>query len=186
MSFVFIMNDFLFSSSSADPTPENTDNTAKGDVDPLSEESSVECSIVSFTVKLDTNFDTADERFRDRNCSSNFISHCTLETSDDSVNLQQSFPDMVSKDLEVVCKAGAATGQELFNSFHYWRTPIPEIDIDLELHQTEAEASSPERPVVQQVSSPVSPNIAMATRKELEEMIENLEPHIDDPDVKGN
>ena len=25
----------------------------------------------------------------------------------------------------------------------------------------------------------------MATRKELEEMIENLEPHMDDPDVKG-
>lgn len=174
-------------SSSAEPSPENTDNTAKGDVDALSEESSVECSIVSFTVKLDTNLDddTADERFRDRNYSSNFISHCTLETSDDSVNLGQSFPDMVvSKDLEVDCKEGAATGQELFNSFHYWRTPIPEIDI-LELHQTEAEASSPERPVVQQVSSPVSPNIAMATRKELEEMIENLEPHIDDPDVKA-
>ncbi|XP_018409370.1 PREDICTED: serine/threonine-protein phosphatase 4 regulatory subunit 1 isoform X2 [Nanorana parkeri] len=172
-------------SSTAEPLPEDADNVAKGDADTLSEESSVECSIVSFTVKLDTDLvDTADEQCGVSNYSSNFISHCTLETSDDSVKPEQSSPDMeVSKDLEVDSKAGTAT--ELFNSFHYWRTPIQEIDIDLELHQTEAEKNSPERPLAQKVSSPVSPNIAMATRKELEEMIENLEPHTDDPDVKA-
>ncbi|KAM5157441.1 serine/threonine-protein phosphatase 4 regulatory subunit 1 isoform 4-T4 [Mantella aurantiaca] len=175
------------SSLSAEPLPEETENVDKGDAAALSEESSVECSIVSFTVKLETDLDddTSDERCRVSNYSSNFISHCTLEASGDSVKPEGSSDVEVSKDLEVDSKAGTATEQELYNSFHYWRTPIPEIDIDLELCQTKAENRSPERPAVQKMSSPVSPNIAMATRKELEEMIENLEPHIDDPDVKA-
>lgn len=29
-----------------------------------------------------------------------------------------------------------------------------------------------------------SPNVTMATRKKVEEMTENLEPHMDEPDVK--
>ncbi|XP_051737194.1 serine/threonine-protein phosphatase 4 regulatory subunit 1 isoform X1 [Ctenopharyngodon idella] len=58
--------------------------------------------------------------------------------------------------------------QELFNSFHYWRTPIPEIDLDLELLEEEKRPSAP-----------------ALGRKQLEELIENLEPHIDDPDVKA-
>lgn len=72
--------------------------------------------------------------------------------------------------------------QELYNSFHFWRTPLPEIDIEFELQQTSEIILGRE---FQELTMPVSPNIPMATRKELEEMIENLEPHIDDPDVKG-
>ncbi|XP_074734370.1 serine/threonine-protein phosphatase 4 regulatory subunit 1 isoform X6 [Strix uralensis] len=72
--------------------------------------------------------------------------------------------------------------QELYNSFHFWRTPLPEIDIDFELQQTSEIILDRE---IQELAMPVSPNVPMATRKELEEMIENLEPHIDDPDVKA-
>ncbi|KFR06443.1 Serine/threonine-protein phosphatase 4 regulatory subunit 1, partial [Opisthocomus hoazin] len=72
--------------------------------------------------------------------------------------------------------------QELYNSFHFWRTPLPEIDIDFELQQSSEIILDRE---IQELTMPVSPNIPMATRKELEEMIENLEPHIDDPDVKA-
>lgn len=190
MHFGSQCNDGLsLSSLSAEPLPEDTHNVAQSDANALSEESSGACNISSFTVKLDTDLDeeVADEQFRASNYSSNFISHCTLETSDNTVKPEQSSPDQkVSEDLEIDSKEGTSTEQELFNSFHYWRTPIPEIDLDLELCQTEAKTSSPHRPVVQKISSPVSPNITMATRKELEEMIENLEPHIDDPDVKGN
>uniref|UniRef100_A0A8C3TC62 Serine/threonine-protein phosphatase 4 regulatory subunit 1 n=1 Tax=Chelydra serpentina TaxID=8475 RepID=A0A8C3TC62_CHESE len=76
--------------------------------------------------------------------------------------------------------------QELYNSFHFWRTPLPEIDIDLELQQTDQIMPDPEiREGTKDVTVPASSNITMATRKELEEMIENLEPHIDDPDVKA-
>ncbi|KAJ8374956.1 hypothetical protein SKAU_G00055360 [Synaphobranchus kaupii] len=71
--------------------------------------------------------------------------------------------------------------QELYNSFHYWRTPIPDIDLDLELQEEEEEEtfSSPSRGGSAHNSAPT------LGRKELEEMIENLEPHIDDPDVKA-
>ncbi|XP_007955742.1 serine/threonine-protein phosphatase 4 regulatory subunit 1 [Orycteropus afer afer] len=76
--------------------------------------------------------------------------------------------------------------QELYNSFHFWRTPLPEIDIDIELEQDSGDKLGPERSEeTPEVTMPCSPNITMATRKELEEMIENLEPHIDDPDVKA-
>ncbi|XP_069324371.1 serine/threonine-protein phosphatase 4 regulatory subunit 1 isoform X2 [Eulemur rufifrons] len=80
----------------------------------------------------------------------------------------------------------ALLDQELYNSFHFWRTPLPEIDLDIELEQDSGKTLSPERPEkTSEVPMPTSPNITMATRKELEEMIENLEPHIDDPDVKA-
>ncbi|ELV12752.1 Serine/threonine-protein phosphatase 4 regulatory subunit 1 [Tupaia chinensis] len=76
--------------------------------------------------------------------------------------------------------------QELYNSFHFWRTPLPDIDLDIELEQESGGKLSPERAeAAAEVPMPGSPNITMATRKELEEMIENLEPHIDDPDVKA-
>ncbi|XP_058412698.1 serine/threonine-protein phosphatase 4 regulatory subunit 1 isoform X3 [Diceros bicornis minor] len=76
--------------------------------------------------------------------------------------------------------------QELYNSFHFWRTPLPEIDLDIELEQSSGNELSPETPEeAPEVTTPGSSNITMATRKELEEMIENLEPHIDDPDVKA-
>lgn len=80
----------------------------------------------------------------------------------------------------------ALLDQELYNSFHFWRTPLPEIDLDIELEQGSGNKLNPERPEeTPEVIIPGSSNITMATRKELEEMIENLEPHIDDPDVRG-
>lgn len=79
-------------------------------------------------------------------------------------------------------KEASLSEQELYNSFHFWRTPLPEIDIDLELQQASEIILDRE---VQELTMPASSNIPMATRRELEEMIENLEPHVDDPDVKG-
>ncbi|KAM6217483.1 serine/threonine-protein phosphatase 4 regulatory subunit 1 [Rhynchocyon petersi] len=87
---------------------------------------------------------------------------------------------------EVGSQDSALSDQELYNSFHFWRTPLPEIDIDGELEQDSGDKLSPERPEdTLDITVPCSPNISMATRKELQEMIENLEPHIDDPDVKA-
>ncbi|CAM4724451.1 unnamed protein product [Leuciscus chuanchicus] len=63
--------------------------------------------------------------------------------------------------------------QEIFNSFQYWRTPIPEISLDL-LEKGEEKGEEKNRS-----SAPA------LGRKQLEELIENLEPHIDDPDVKA-
>ncbi|XP_061024831.1 serine/threonine-protein phosphatase 4 regulatory subunit 1 isoform X1 [Eubalaena glacialis] len=80
----------------------------------------------------------------------------------------------------------APLDQELYNSFHFWRTPLPEIDLDVELEQGSGNKLGPEGlEGTPEATTPASANITMATRKELEEMIENLEPHIDDPDVKA-
>ncbi|KAB0378331.1 hypothetical protein FD755_009909 [Muntiacus reevesi] len=80
----------------------------------------------------------------------------------------------------------APLDQELYNSFHFWRTPLPEIDLDVELEQGSGSEPGPQRLDVEpEVPASSSTSITMATRKELEEMIENLEPHIDDPDVKA-
>lgn len=90
--------------------------------------------------------------------------------------------------LEVGASAqdSAPLDQELYNSFHFWRTPLPEIDLDVELEQGSGNKLGPEGlEGTPEATAPASANITMATRKELEEMIENLEPHIDDPDVKG-
>lgn len=83
-------------------------------------------------------------------------------------------------------KNHSVSEQELYNSFHYWRTPIPEIDLDQELLQAQTSKAKLEcHENIPEVSVSNTPNISMATRKELEEMIENLEPHVDDPDVKA-
>uniref|UniRef100_A0A4X2LZ02 Serine/threonine-protein phosphatase 4 regulatory subunit 1 n=1 Tax=Vombatus ursinus TaxID=29139 RepID=A0A4X2LZ02_VOMUR len=91
-------------------------------------------------------------------------------------------------EMDISSPESSLTDQELYNSFHFWRTPLPEIDLDLELEleQDTEKTLDPESPEgAPEVTIPDSPNITMATRKELEEMIENLEPHIDDPDVKA-
>lgn len=71
--------------------------------------------------------------------------------------------------------------QELYNSFHYWRTPIPQIDLDLELLEEKCNSAGE----VSAASSSSQVSTHSLDRKQLEELIENLEPHIDDPDVKG-
>lgn len=71
--------------------------------------------------------------------------------------------------------------QELYNSFHYWRTPIPQIDLDLELLEEKCNSADE----VSAASSSTQVSTPALDRKQLEELIENLEPHIDDPDVKG-
>ncbi|XP_075389326.1 serine/threonine-protein phosphatase 4 regulatory subunit 1 isoform X2 [Tenrec ecaudatus] len=118
---------------------------------------------------------------------------CTLspESHQDgarNVNAKKSdtFKSLLRPEVGTSLQDFALSDQELYNSFHFWRTPLPEIDIDTELEQESGDKLSPERPKeTPEVAVPCSPNITMATRKELEEMIENLEPHIDDPDVKA-
>ncbi|KAK3551063.1 hypothetical protein QTP70_011489 [Hemibagrus guttatus] len=71
--------------------------------------------------------------------------------------------------------------QELYNSFHYWRTPIPQIDLDLELLEEKYNSDDE----VSAASSSTQVSTSALDRKQLEELIENLEPHVDDPDVKA-
>ncbi|XP_069813878.1 serine/threonine-protein phosphatase 4 regulatory subunit 1 isoform X2 [Dendropsophus ebraccatus] len=185
-------NEIVESSPSNEHVLEDTESVTQKDAVTREDEFQTVSNPGTFTVKLKTNLDddpASDDLFRFSNHSVDLLSHCTLplENSLDSVKPEQGSPGVEESQVsELQSQENPVTEQELFNSFHYWRTPIPEIDIDLELRHTQAEAHSPDsRLSIQKSSSPGSPNIAMATRKELEEMIENLEPHIDDPDVKA-
>ncbi|KAM6953821.1 serine/threonine-protein phosphatase 4 regulatory subunit 1 [Aplochiton taeniatus] len=78
---------------------------------------------------------------------------------------------------------------DLYNSFHFWRTPLPIIDVDVELLQGEPSQPCPSYGPsgLATASTPapcLTPGPALG-RRQLEEMIENLEPHTDDPDVKA-
>uniref|UniRef100_H0ZHQ5 Serine/threonine-protein phosphatase 4 regulatory subunit 1 n=1 Tax=Taeniopygia guttata TaxID=59729 RepID=H0ZHQ5_TAEGU len=117
-------------------------------------ESSFHCTLPSESCG-----EMADENEQSSHC-------CTTDVQEAGLNSQET----------------SLSEQELYNSFHFWRTPLPEIDIDFELQQVSDIKLDRE---IQELTMPVSPSIPMATRKELEEMIENLEPHIDDPDVKA-
>uniref|UniRef100_A0A8C8K1M3 Serine/threonine-protein phosphatase 4 regulatory subunit 1 n=1 Tax=Oncorhynchus tshawytscha TaxID=74940 RepID=A0A8C8K1M3_ONCTS len=75
--------------------------------------------------------------------------------------------------------------QELYNSFHFWRMPIAEMDLDIELLQ-HGESCQQESPSYGSSShGKTKASAPVLDRKQLEELIENLEPHIDDPDVKA-
>nr|XP_005993612.1 PREDICTED: serine/threonine-protein phosphatase 4 regulatory subunit 1-like [Latimeria chalumnae] len=72
------------------------------------------------------------------------------------------------------------SNEDIFNSFHYWRSPLPDISLDLDLLQlngTEQEKSS----------SPCSGVLCIshATSNDLEKMLESLQAHMDDPDVQA-
>ncbi|XP_060056671.1 serine/threonine-protein phosphatase 4 regulatory subunit 1 isoform X1 [Erinaceus europaeus] len=104
------------------------------------------------------------------------------ETGKKPVNCKHTLPPEAGPSAQ----DSAVFDQELYNSFHFWRTPLPEIDLDIELEQDSGSQSNQEKPeAAGGLASLGSPNVTVATRKELEEMIENLEPHIDDPDVKA-
>ncbi|KAM4687959.1 serine/threonine-protein phosphatase 4 regulatory subunit 1 isoform 2-T2 [Discoglossus pictus] len=165
---------------------QDTDHGEEEDAGGSTEDSDTNNRYVNFTVKLETSLEddaVSDGPSKDNNHQLDFLSHCTLPA--DSSELEHSSPNIGGQEIpEMAAHERPVTEQELYNSFHYWRTPIQEIDIDLELRQTQSvERGHDNRP--QKTCSSGSPNITMATRKELEEMIENLEPHTDDPDVKA-
>lgn len=143
--------------------PENTADQNLGSSKSQNETDFLTETFLSCTLSSDSCGELAEENEQNS-------SHCTTMVRESGLNSHET----------------SLSEQELYNSFHFWRTPLPEIDIDLELQQASDIIFTPEiQEGTQEATVPASPNITMATRKELEEMIENLEPHIDDPDVKG-
>ncbi|XP_074843553.1 serine/threonine-protein phosphatase 4 regulatory subunit 1 isoform X3 [Carettochelys insculpta] len=155
-----------------------------------------DADIHNFTIKLENTLEdhnsVPSKSQSETNYQTEMFLYCTLpsassgETADENEQSSRFCSTAGLQESGLRSKETSLSEQELYNSFHFWRTPLPEIDIDLELQQTDQLISSPEiRTETKDVTIPASSNIAMATRKELEEMIENLEPHIDDPDVKA-
>ncbi|XP_067291244.1 serine/threonine-protein phosphatase 4 regulatory subunit 1 isoform X2 [Pseudorasbora parva] len=105
--------------------------------------------------------DVAEEGGGEQEAESCSDSKCLHEETEASSGADEE-PDSPTND-----PSPSQNEQELFNSFQYWRTPIPELDLKL---------------LEEQDKRPSAPALG---RKQLEELIENLEPHIDDPDVKA-
>ncbi|KAM9631619.1 serine/threonine-protein phosphatase 4 regulatory subunit 1 isoform 1-T1 [Trichechus inunguis] len=151
---------------------------------------SVSDSSVSLENPVEEHVETLQKLPGDRSVPVDSSLLCSLSSDphqDAASNVNDKKPDncksLLRPEVGTSSQDSTLSDQELYNSFHFWRTPLPEI-IELELDLWGG--LSPERPEeTPQVDVLCSPSITMATRRELEEMIENLEPHIDDPDVKA-
>ncbi|XP_048448579.1 serine/threonine-protein phosphatase 4 regulatory subunit 1, partial [Rhincodon typus] len=162
------------------------------------------CSTVG-SVNTATELSSKNEHNTDSKCSSD-ASHsqamslqlhsdshvCTKSESSEGsrvLNVSQ-LPNSDSADPSPSSKESGSSSEktvipeDMFNSFHYWRTPIPTIDLDLELELPQCSDKQKSKELMQEEALTDCPSFSTATRKELEEMLENLEPHIDDPDVK--
>lgn len=75
---------------------------------------------------------------------------------------------------------------ENFNSFHYWRSPLPDISGELEMLncQTSAEVIEKEEEEPEDFPDSMS-SPGKATSDQIQKVLDCLQPHMDDPDVQG-
>uniref|UniRef100_UPI0037E73BDD serine/threonine-protein phosphatase 4 regulatory subunit 1 n=1 Tax=Semicossyphus pulcher TaxID=241346 RepID=UPI0037E73BDD len=80
---------------------------------------------------------------------------------------------------------------ENFNSFHYWRSPLPDISGELEMlsGQTSAEVVEKEEKEEEEkhegFCTDSMPIPGKATSDQIQKVLDCLQPHIDDPDVQA-
>ncbi|XP_052398226.1 serine/threonine-protein phosphatase 4 regulatory subunit 1-like isoform X1 [Carassius gibelio] len=108
-----------------------------------------------------------EERSGSQTHSTDAESVCPPQEQDESLTADDSQKCLPSSSSSSSSSEEEIPEQELFNSFHFWRTPIPRLDPELDLEEDRRPPAPP------------------LDRKHLQELIENLEPHIDDPDVKA-
>uniref|UniRef100_A0A4W3JCF6 Serine/threonine-protein phosphatase 4 regulatory subunit 1-like n=1 Tax=Callorhinchus milii TaxID=7868 RepID=A0A4W3JCF6_CALMI len=77
---------------------------------------------------------------------------------------------------------GSTNAADIFNSFVYWRTPLPDINFDLELHHAAVE----DRRDQTIYSRAGTRSEGFTTSSDLERVLESLQAHLDDPDVQGS
>lgn len=70
------------------------------------------------------------------------------------------------------------SGQDVFNTFLYWRPPLPDISQDIELLQGKTEIHESNS-----VSQALYNNCVASS--EIKKVLQSLQQHMDDPDVQG-
>lgn len=88
---------------------------------------------------------------------------------------------------------GTEHTDENFNSFHYWRSPLPDISGELEMlncqtsvEVTETEEKEEEEAEELEENCPDSKSShGKATSDQIQKVLDCLQPHIADPDVQG-
>lgn len=87
---------------------------------------------------------------------------------------------------------------ENFNSFHYWRSPLPDISGELEMmncpkssqqqqqqHEEEEQEDKDEREEAGNHFPESKSSPGKATSDQIQKVLDCLQPHMDDPDVQG-
>ncbi|XP_048878884.1 serine/threonine-protein phosphatase 4 regulatory subunit 1 [Brienomyrus brachyistius] len=87
--------------------------------------------------------------------------------------------EALEKDCPTTTQAGDKEPQlieDTYSSFHYWRSPLPDISQDLELLQIEEVAAR---------EVPILDSQGPATSSQIQKVLDCLQPHLDDPDVQA-
>lgn len=78
---------------------------------------------------------------------------------------------------------------ENFNSFYYWRSPLPDISGELEMlncpKSCDVAENAEEREEPQNSIPDSTPSPGKATSDQIQKVLDCLQPHMDDPDVQG-
>lgn len=76
---------------------------------------------------------------------------------------------------------------ENFNSFHYWRSPLPDISGELEMLncQTSSEVIEKEEEEPEAICPDSKPSPGKATSDQIQKVLDCLQPHMADPDVQA-
>lgn len=87
---------------------------------------------------------------------------------------------------------------ENFNSFHYWRSPLPDISGELEMmncpkssraaEQQQQQGEEEEKEEMEEVGNHFAESKSSpgkATSDQIQKVLDCLQPHMDDPDVQG-
>lgn len=81
---------------------------------------------------------------------------------------------------------------ENFNSFHYWRSPLPDISGELEMlscptseEATEKEEKNEDEEEPEDNCPDSKSSHGKATSDQIQKVLDCLQPHMDDPDVQG-
>ncbi|KAM6927966.1 serine/threonine-protein phosphatase 4 regulatory subunit 1 [Xenentodon cancila] len=115
-----------------------------------------------------------------------------LEQTHDGVILTASSDSPISTDNSKITKEREQT-DENFNSFHYWRSPLPDISGELEMlnSQTSAEVTEMEQKKEADEEEPEEhhpdskSSHGKATSDQIQKVLDCLQPHIADPDVQA-
>lgn len=78
---------------------------------------------------------------------------------------------------------------ENFNSFYYWRSPLPDISGELEMlncpKSSDVAENAEEKEELQNSIPSSTSTPGKATSDQIQKVLDCLQPHIDDPDVQG-
>lgn len=133
--------------------------------EPLTEETSAE---VNAKLSEDLNENPREESSDCCASPGEVVSHlCQGDKAAAEATKESSFPGLGSR---------LPSAEDVFNTFLYWRPPLPDISQDLELLQFKAEKHN------DACSGPCNNCVASS---EIKKVLESLQEHIDDPDVQG-